>query len=145
MVRYLSAASLLCPSVISAGECLHAHWLHSARNWHCDQWSGLSEKCWEPLLLYNCLWVFYTPPGRAGWKASTLHHVMYASKLREIRCLLSQNLQSALYRGKIVFLLLEAGYTALLPVISDLGVIWSQMSGEGVVLDDTVFIQVRDL
>lgn len=96
-------------------------------------------------LLYNCLWVFYAPPGSAGWKESTLHHVMYASKLREIKCLLPQNLPSALYRGKIVFLLLEAGHTALLPVISDLGVIWSQVSGEGVVLDDTVFIQVRDL
>lgn len=90
--RQVTSTSHLCPTMISAGECLHVLWLHSVRNWHCDQWSGLPEKCWEPLLLFKCLWVFYTPLGSTGWKESTLHHVMYASKLREIRYIIPQNL-----------------------------------------------------
>lgn len=67
-VRHLSVASCLCPTVISAGEYLHALLLHSVRSWQCDQWSGLLEKCWEPLLLHKCLWVFYIPGGSVDAK-----------------------------------------------------------------------------
>lgn len=48
-----------------------------------------------------------------------------------------------LLTGAMVFLLLEAEHTDVLPVISDRR-ICSGVSGKGRVLDDTIFIQARD-
>jgi len=44
-----------------------------------------------------------------------------------------------------VFLLLEVGYTTLLPMISDLVRIWTGVSGKVIMLDDTIFIQYINL
>lgn len=82
MVSYLYSV------VMRAEMYLHTFQIHSVRNWDCDEWTGFTVEMLRAIIIYRSVLVFYALLRSTGWKESTLHHIIYASKLIEIWCIL---------------------------------------------------------